>query len=149
MAWRNFLRGLGKVTAIVFGAATVVSSIISKVIEDSDDKRPARDIIRESRSKSYYDSRVQDYDNYILAHHIGDSGKIYHIPMYPKSINDDITSSFKATNVLGRTAPIQAWTGAGPRKVTFTLELHRDMDYDSEGEKITKSNIGDLAFCLV
>lgn len=89
------------------------------------------------------------YENYIIAHHImvddgtGRRGyKTYRIPQYPTDVSDTMDSKYVATEILARSAPIQSWANSGPRKVSFTLEVHRDMDWD--GEYPNEVKIGDI-----
>lgn len=63
-------------------------------------------------------------DNYIYLYH---TDEWFILPQYPETIDDSLGSTFNQTNVLSRTAPIFSYTNSGPRTVTFTLNLHRDM----------------------
>jgi hypothetical protein len=63
-------------------------------------------------------------ENYIYFHHLGE-GII--LPQYPEDVTDTMSASFSQTNILGRSAPIFTYGGSGPRVVSFTMKLHRDM----------------------
>lgn len=80
------------------------------------------------------------YDNWIWCHHLTSSdypdGRYYRLPLYPEQVSDSINSKFVSTEILARSAPLQSWVGAGPRVVRFTLKVHRDLDYNSLGEKV-------------
>lgn len=78
-----------------------------------------------------------DLDNYIIAHHLN---KIYRIPMYPSEVADTLDSTFIQSPILARSAPLQSWSGAGPRIVSFGLTVHRDLDWDDLG----KNKVGDI-----
>lgn len=96
------------------------------------------------------DSNVQDATeskdtavsgNYIFAHHIGDKGKLYRIPIYPRNIQDTLTPNYRESQTLARTAPIQSWVNSGPRTLSFSIDVHRDYDYykgrnGDKGEKM-------------
>lgn len=63
-------------------------------------------------------------ENYIYIYQLN---KYVIIPVYPESITDSLGSTFSEENILSRTAPIQSYSNSGPRRVQFTLPLHRDM----------------------
>ena len=53
-------------------------------------------------------------------------------------------SSFNQTTALSRSAPVFTYANSGPRSVTFSLELHRDMVNDlniTAGNTNLKSNV--------
>ena len=66
-------------------------------------------------------------DNYIYFYHIS---RFCVLPIYPESISDTIASNFGQTNALSRTAPVFTYQNSGPRTVTVSLSLHRDMMND-------------------
>ena len=66
-------------------------------------------------------------DNYIYFYHLD---KFILIPAYPDSVTDSMGIQFYSTTPLSRSAPIQSFSSAGPRTVTFQLRLHRDMMQD-------------------
>lgn len=61
---------------------------------------------------------------YIYLYH---TDEYFILPQYPESIDDSLTSTFSQTSALARTAPVFAYSNSGPRSVTITLDLHRDM----------------------
>lgn len=63
-------------------------------------------------------------ENYIYLYH---TGVFILIPTYPESVSDSMSANFSPTTPLARTAPIQSYTGSGPRSVRVRLELHRDL----------------------
>lgn len=62
--------------------------------------------------------------NYIYLHH---TDEYLILPQYPDTIPDNMSSTFAQQNALARTAPVFAFSNAGPRTVQVKLELHRDM----------------------
>lgn len=50
--------------------------------------------------------------------------------------------SFNPTAILGRTAPIQTYSGSGPRTVQIDLPLHRDI-MDEVNTGISNADLGD------
>ena len=66
-------------------------------------------------------------NNYIYISHMDDDYKYWRLPTEPDSVSDSMTSTFNQTSALGRSAPIFTYSGSGPRSVTITLNLHRDM----------------------
>lgn len=74
-------------------------------------------------------------NNYIYLYH---TDEFLILPTYPDSIQDSIQSTFAPTNALSRSAPVFSYSNSGPREVTITLELHRDMMDDVN---INTSNI--------
>lgn len=75
-----------------------------------------------------------DYENYIISHH---TETVYRIPMYPAEVNDALQAVFQSTAILARSAPLQSWASSGPRTLSFSLKVHRDLDY----EGLTKEQI--------
>ena len=66
-------------------------------------------------------------NNYIYISHMDDEYKYWRLPTEPDSVSDSMQSTFNQTSALGRSAPIFTYSGSGPRSVTITLNLHRDM----------------------
>lgn len=62
--------------------------------------------------------------NYIYLHH---TDEYLILPQYPDTIPDHLNSTFSQQNALARTAPIYAFSNAGPRTINVKIELHRDM----------------------
>ena len=84
---------------------------------------------------------MQFVTNYIYLYH---TDQFIIIPEYPESITDNMRSSFKQTTALSRSAPVFTYANSGPRSVTFSLELHRDMVNDlniTAGNTNLKSNV--------
>lgn len=78
---------------------------------------------------NYYKGNLENYqyklpECYIYFYH---TDEYFILPQYPESIDDSLSSTFSQTNALARTAPIFAYSNSGPRSVTVTLDLHRDM----------------------
>lgn len=66
-------------------------------------------------------------NNYIYISHLDDDYKYWRLPTEPDTISDSMQSTFQQTSALGRSAPIFTYSSSGPRSVTITLNLHRDM----------------------
>lgn len=71
-------------------------------------------------------------DNYIYLYHLPgqkntDMGQYVILPTYPESYTENLQSSFSSESLLARSAPIFAYSYSGPRSITITLSLHRDM----------------------
>ena len=84
---------------------------------------------------------MQFVTNYIYLYH---TDKFIIIPEYPETITDNMGSSFNQTTALSRSAPVFTYANSGPRSVTFSLELHRDMVNDlniTAGNTNLKSNV--------
>lgn len=63
-------------------------------------------------------------ENYIYIYQLG----VYCIlPTYPEQIQDSLGSTFSTENILSRTAPVYTYSYSGPRSMTISLSLHRDM----------------------
>lgn len=65
--------------------------------------------------------------NYIYFYHLD---KFCVLPMYPESVSDNMTTKFRETNALSRSAPVFTFQNSGPRTVTISLDLHRDLMND-------------------
>lgn len=63
-------------------------------------------------------------DNYIIFYH---TGKSYTIPVDPESIADTMNASFASNSPLSRSAPIYSYQNSGPRTVSVSFTLHRDL----------------------
>lgn len=63
-------------------------------------------------------------DNYVYLYH---TKTLIVIPTFPDSINDNLQTTFASDTPLARSAPIYAFSNAGPREFQVTLSLHRDM----------------------
>ena len=82
-------------------------------------------------SKSKIKSNLLDYSAYIYIYHLPSDvegeGTLLYIPQWPDEINDNISSKFAETEALSRTAPVFSYINSGPRTVSVSLQLHRDM----------------------
>ena len=63
-------------------------------------------------------------DNYIYLHHVEE---FIIIPVYPQQVSDQATVTFAQSTPLMRTAPIYSYSNSGPRSVSISLQLHREM----------------------
>lgn len=63
-------------------------------------------------------------ENYIYLYH---TKTFILIPTYPERVSDSMSANFSPTTPLARTAPIQSYTGSGPRTIQVSLDLHRDL----------------------
>lgn len=81
-------------------------------------------------------------NNYIYLFH---TDEYVFIPTFPDTIQDSMTSSFSETNALSRSAPVFAFSNAGPRSVQVTLKLHRDMvqDINFNASNLIIEDLGD------
>ena len=63
-------------------------------------------------------------ENYIYIYQLG----VYCIlPTYPEQIQGSLGSTFSTENILSSTAPVYTYSYSGPRSMTISLSLHRDM----------------------
>lgn len=72
-------------------------------------------------------SLVDVPDNFIFISHLDEDYQYWRLPMTPDSITDSMSSSFRETQALGRSAPVYTYSNSGPRTVQLDLHLHRDM----------------------
>lgn len=70
------------------------------------------------------ETRYQMIDNYIYLYH---TDTLIVVPAYANSITDQLGANFSSTPLLARSAPIQSYSGSGPRTMTVQFNLHRDM----------------------
>lgn len=66
-------------------------------------------------------------DNYLYISHMDDGLKFWRLPACPDSIDDAMQSTFSSTNALGRSAPVFTYSNSGPRSISISLKLHRDI----------------------
>ena len=50
-----------------------------------------------------------------------------YMPCYPEEVSDTTTVNYTSQNVLGRSEPYQAYNNSGPRTITFSFKMHREM----------------------
>lgn len=83
-------------------------------------------------------------DNYIYLYNVD---KFILLPTYPESISDSLPASFSQTTPLSRSAPIFAYSNSGPRSVSVSLSLHRDMmsqiNYGVSNINLNEIELGD------
>lgn len=63
-------------------------------------------------------------------------GTTYYFPCYPESYTDSRQSNFTSQNPLGRSEPFQIYQNSGPRTVSVSFRMHREMThngYDTVG----------------
>ena len=82
--------------------------------------------------------------NYIYLYHID---KFLLLPVYPDSVQDNLSASFSETNPLSRSAPVYTYSHSGPRTIQVTLSLHRDMmtqlNYGNSNINLNEVEVGD------
>lgn len=66
-------------------------------------------------------------DNYIYISHLDEKFQFWKLPTWPDTVSDTMVSNFAQTNALGRTAPVYTFSNSGPRVVTISIPLHRDI----------------------
>ena len=66
-------------------------------------------------------------DNYIYISHLDKDYRFWRIPSTPAELSDNFNSSFQSTSALGRSAPVFTYSNSGPRTVTISISLHRDL----------------------
>lgn len=62
--------------------------------------------------------------NYIYMYHV-DSFLI--IPVFPQQLQDNMSVDFSSETPLSRSAPIYSYSKSGPRSISITLELNREL----------------------
>lgn len=67
---------------------------------------------------------AEGISSYIYIYHLG---LIFNIPTLPESLTETMNITYNATPILGRSAPLQTFTGAGPRSVNIDIKLHRQL----------------------
>lgn len=78
-----------------------------------------------NRGQSALSSIIED--NYIYISHLDEGYKFWKIPVTPDEITDTMESSFQPTSALGRSAPVFTYSNSGPRTMSITINLHRDL----------------------
>lgn len=83
------------------------------------------------------------WDNFIYFYHLD---KFCILPSTPDTITDSMTSTYRDTNALARSAPVQSYIQSGPRTITFNISLHRDImeDLNTDVSNL-KDNVVDFA----
>ena len=80
---------------------------------------------------SSFGSDLIEQSAYIYIYHLPSDvqgeGTLIYIPQWPDQINDSLNSTFNSTSALSRSAPVFSYINSGPRTVSVSLQLHRDM----------------------
>lgn len=63
-------------------------------------------------------------DNYVYLYH---TKTLIVLPTYPESLPDSMGVTYNSVTPLSRSAPIYSYVSSGPRTVSISLTLHRDM----------------------
>lgn len=63
---------------------------------------------------------------YILQYSEGSYYNI-NLPVYPDEISDNFSASWSTQQIVGRSSPISAYTGTDFRRVSFSVDLHREL----------------------
>ena len=66
------------------------------------------------------------------------AGKIY-FPCFPESFTDTRQSNVTSQNPLGRSEPFQIYQNSGPRTVSVSFRMHREMNHVTDIEDIVKA----------
>lgn len=69
-------------------------------------------------------------DNYIYISHLDTDYQFWRIPTTPSELTDSLQSNFSSTNALGRSAPVYTYSNSGPRTLSVSISLHRDLMND-------------------
>jgi len=73
------------------------------------------------------DGGIKIIPNYIYFYHLDE---FCVLPLYPDTITDTMGSKFAQTNALSRSAPVFSYIQSGPRSVSLSFKLHRDLMND-------------------
>lgn len=80
-------------------------------------------------------------DNYIYLYH---TDTFIVIPAYPENFTDSMSVDFAQETPLSRSAPIFSYANSGPRVITVSLKLHRELMYQiNYGVSNAKVAMGD------
>lgn len=80
--------------------------------------------------------------NYIYFYHLD---KFCILPLYPDSLTDQMCAHFSTQDALARTSPVFSYSNSGPRSVSITFDLHRDLMNDvNKGISNLKDNVVDI-----
>lgn len=64
----------------------------------------------------------------------------YSLPCYPEEISDSISVNWSDNTIVNRGSPLSSYVGTGFRSVSFSMTLHRDMDYPTHSiEQVLKA----------
>lgn len=63
-------------------------------------------------------------ENYIYMYHVK---QFIVIPTYPDSLSDSLDVNFNSSPLMSRSAPIYSYSNSGPRQISVSLQLHRDL----------------------
>jgi len=81
---------------------------------------------------------INPVKNYLYLHHLG----LYlFLPVYPESIQDTATASYTPTNILMRSAPLYAYVGSGPRQLSVSLKVNREILNDLNVDNVSSDGL--------
>lgn len=64
------------------------------------------------------------------------NGIIYFFPCWPENYSDTRQSNFTSQHPLGRSEPFQIYQNSGPRTVSVTFRMHREMEHTNTVEDV-------------
>lgn len=65
--------------------------------------------------------------NYVYFYHLD---KFLVLPTWPETVSDNFGVNYSGQTSLARSAPVQVYQGSGPRTLSISLKLHRDLMND-------------------
>lgn len=64
---------------------------------------------------------------------------VLNMPCYPDSVSDSTDVSYNTSSILGRSEPYSTYNNSGPRTISFTFNMHREMTgNEAEIEQIVR-----------
>ena len=74
---------------------------------------------------------------------MGTSEYLIELPIYPEEVTESINANWEEQSVIGRSAPLAAFSGTSLKSVNFNLDLHRD--FLTGSYSLTPENMREIA----
>ena len=124
-----------------------VPDTITGIITVEDKKKPLENEVMQSKGRPVpRDMYMGGYSGVGAASQykcyleiFGLTPSIVYFPCFPESVSDTSTSNFAEMNPLGRSEPFQIYQNSGPREVSVSFTMHKEMAHTTPIEALVNA----------
>ena len=73
----------------------------------------------------------------------GNTEYLCELPLYPEEVQESINANWEEQSVIGRSAPLSAYSNTSLKSVSFSMDLHRD--FLTGSYSLTDENLREIA----
>ena len=88
---------------------------------------PSYDLITSNLGGTYWDTPETNYSPISLGCSIWVDGAGASFPCFPESVSETVSGSYNSQTPLGRQEPFYIYESSGPREVSVSFRMHREM----------------------